>query len=53
MEETKKNKDIDTRFVSVELDKLEPNEGQLEGLPSNPRQITDTKMDWRKQNIQR
>lgn len=42
----------ETRFVSLELSVLEMNDGQLEGLPSNPRQITDTKMDLLKQNIQ-
>lgn len=46
------NKSIDTQFVSIEMAQLEPNEGQLEGLPSNPRQITDSKMDLLKQNIQ-
>lgn len=46
------NKSIDTQFVSMELAQLEPNDGQLEGLPSNPRQITDSKMDLLKQNIQ-
>ena len=46
------NKSIDTQFVSMVLAQLEPNEGQLEGLPSNPRQITDAKMDLLKQNIQ-
>lgn len=46
------NKSIDTQFVSMELAQLEPNNGQLEGLPSNPRQITDSKMDLLKQNIQ-
>lgn len=38
-------------FISISLDKLEPNNGQLEGLPSNPRQITETKMALLKQNI--
>lgn len=52
MANTQKSKDIDTRFVSMELTQLEPNDGQLEGLPSNPRQITDSKMDLLKQNIQ-
>lgn len=46
------NKSIDTLFVSMELAQLEPNDGQLEGLPSNPRKITDSKMDLLKQNIQ-
>lgn len=46
------NKSIDTQFVSIELAQLELNNGQLEGLPSNPRRITDSKMDLLKQNIQ-
>ena len=45
-------KDINTRFVSMELTRLETNDGQLEGLPANPRQITDSKMELLKQNIQ-
>ena len=52
MEKDIQNKSIDTQFVSMELAQLEPNNGQLEGLPSNPRQITDSKMDLLKQNIQ-
>lgn len=52
MEKGTQNKSIDTQFVSMELAQLEPNDGQLEGLPSNPRQITDSKMDLLKQNIQ-
>lgn len=52
MEIAKKTKNIDTLFVSMELSQLEPNDGQLDGLPSNPRQITDTKMELLKQNIQ-
>jgi len=38
-------------FITISLSKLEPNEGQLEGLPSNPRQITEAKMALLKQNI--
>lgn len=52
MRKDTQNKSIDTQFVSMELAQLEPNDGQLEGLPSNPRQITDSKMDLLKQNIQ-
>lgn len=52
METGKETKDIDTLFVSMELTQLEPNNGQLDGLPSNPRQITDAKMELLKQNIQ-
>lgn len=49
METGKETKDIDTLFVSMELTQLEPNNGQLDGLPSNPRQITDAKMELLKQ----
>lgn len=52
MKTEKRTKDIDTLFVSMELTQLEPNDGQLDGLPSNPRQITDAKMELLKQNIQ-
>lgn len=52
MEQKKNSKNIDTQFVSMELTQLEPNDGQLEGLPSNPRQITESKMELLKQNIQ-
>ena len=52
MKTEKGTKDIDTLFVSMELTQLEPNDGQLDGLPSNPRQITDAKMELLKQNIQ-
>lgn len=38
-------------FVTISLSKLEPNDGQLAGLPSNPRQITESKMALLKQNI--
>ena len=52
MKTEKGTKDIDTLFVSMELTQLEPNDGQLDGLPSNPRQITEAKMELLKQNIQ-
>lgn len=52
MKTEKGTKDIDTLFVSMELTQLEPNDGQLNGLPSNPRQITEAKMELLKQNIQ-
>ena len=45
------NERNEARFELIQLDQLEPNVGQLEGLPSNPRQITDSKMDLLKQNI--
>lgn len=51
MEKGKENA-IETKFVSMDLSALEMNEGQLDGLPSNPRQITTAKMDLLKQNIQ-
>lgn len=51
MEQKQTIKNIGTQLVSMELTQLEPNDGQLEGLPSNPRQITDAKMELLKQNI--
>ncbi len=45
-------KDIqDTHFVQIALSKLDANEGQLAGLPTNPRQITESKMEKLKRNI--
>lgn len=38
-------------FITISLSELEPNEGQLKGLPSNPRQITEAKMALLKQNV--
>lgn len=46
------SKDIESRFVTIVLDLLEPNEGQLEGLPANPRKISESKMDLLKANLQ-
>jgi hypothetical protein len=40
-------------FAVLELDRLELNEGQLEGLPSNPREIEDKKFDLLKENIKK
>ena len=42
------HKAIDADFVSLELDRLELNEGQLDGLPANPREILETKLDFLK-----
>lgn len=47
-----KNRAIETAFISIPLDKLEMNTGQIEGLPSNPRNITDAKMEKLKKDIQ-
>ena len=47
-----KNRSIETAFISIGLDKLELNEGQLDGLPSNPRAITDAKMEKLKKDLQ-
>lgn len=47
----KKNND-ETMFVSLPLSVIEPNDGQLEGLPANPRSITKEKLDLLKKNIQ-
>ena len=38
-------------FVSIPMANLEPNEGQLAGLPSNPRQISKEKFELLKDNI--
>lgn len=43
--------ELESAFVSIGLDLLEPNEGQLEGLPSNPRKISESKMELLKANI--
>ena len=43
---------VDTTILSIELSKLEMNEGQLEGLPANPREILESKYELLKQNIQ-
>lgn len=39
------------RFVSLAMAILEPNEGQLDGLPPNPRNITGAKMELLKKDI--
>lgn len=41
------------KFQEIELDLLEPNEGQIEGLPSNPKQIDERKFELLKQDIQK
>lgn len=38
-------------FALIDLDLLEPNEGQLDGVPANPREITSHKFELLKQNI--
>lgn len=48
----KKDRAIETAFISIPLDKLEMNEGQIEGLPSNPRNITEAKLEKLKADIQ-
>ena len=40
-----------TKIIILPLDDIEVNEGQLEGLPSNPRSITREKMELLKTNI--
>ena len=39
------------KYKVVKLDELELNEGQLEGLPENPRTINKEKFEKLKQNI--
>lgn len=46
------NQAIDTKYISIEMSLLEPNEGQLDGLPANPREIKKEKLDSLKKNIQ-
>lgn len=50
--ENKPLKAIDADFVSLELDRLELNEGQLDGLPANPRDIHVQKYELLKKDIQ-
>ena len=40
-----------TKIIILPLDDIKVNEGQLEGLPSNPRSITREKMELLKTNI--
>lgn len=40
-----------TKIIILPLDEIEVNNGQLEGLPSNPRSITREKMELLKTNI--
>lgn len=40
-----KEEEIRSKFVLIPLDRIEPNEGQIEGLPANPRDIVDRKFD--------
>lgn len=50
----KKSKDgADNQFVTLPVGRLEPNTGQLEGLPENPRKISDEKLELLKENIVR
>lgn len=44
---------IDTKYISIEMSQLEPNEGQLDGLPANPREIKKEKLELLKKNIQK
>ena len=54
MKEEKKSQEvIDTKYISIEMSQLEPNEGQLDGLPANPREIKKEKLELLKENIQK
>lgn len=46
-----KEEEIRAKFALIPLDRIEPNEGQLEGLPANPRDIVDRKVDLLKNSI--
>lgn len=50
--ENKPLKAIAADFVSIGMDMLELNEGQLDGLPANPREILESKLDLLKKDIQ-
>lgn len=40
------------RFVTLPLSELQPNQGQIDGLPANPRTITADKLDRLKRDIE-
>ena len=40
------------QFIKIALNRLEPNEGQLDGLPANPRNISEEKFALLKKNIE-
>lgn len=46
-----KQKNVDARHALLALSDIEPNLGQLEGLPSNPRDITKEKVEMLKQSV--
>lgn len=49
---TNQPSEVNTKIVSINFGDLQPNEGQLAGLPANPRQITEEKFALLKQNIE-
>lgn len=53
MEQENKHASIGTKFISIPMPMLEPNEGQIEGLPANPREIKKEKLDLLKENIKK
>lgn len=52
MTDKENNKAIETAFITLPLDALEINTGQIDGLPCNPRNITKDKMEKLKKDIQ-
>lgn len=52
MNDKDNNRAIETAFISLPLDALELNTGQIDGLPCNPRNITEAKMEMLKKDIQ-
>lgn len=52
MNDKDNSKAIETAFISLPLDALELNTGQIDGLPCNPRNITEAKMEMLKKDIQ-
>lgn len=46
-----KQDEINAKFIRIPLSRIEPNNGQIEGLPANPRDIVDRKFDLLKKSI--
>ena len=44
--------DINKELIMLPLSQIEPNTGQLDGLPQNPRSIKKTKFEKLKKNIE-
>lgn len=44
--------DINKELIMLPLSQIEPNTGQLDGLPQNPRSIKKAKFEKLKKNLQ-